>query len=702
MPPSSLSSGSGRSMEQVEALMAAVIRQTGASAGLLYLRPPGDRLLWLALLSGVSRQIAAPWVRAELDASTPVADSMLQRRLVWLDSQEDVARRYPQLGLVVPYDFALAAAPFVGGIAVWGGLALLWPVGNAAMPSSHQREVLSEYCRQTVLLLDQAAAQGHPLLPPAEPRYLPAASKNADPGQATAALDFTERLPQGCCALDLEGRLTFINRAGVELVGADAASLAGRRPWEALPWLSSPASEEGYRAAVISRRPASFTAMRLPGRPLLFELYPDDSGISVHITAVPQRTATTQAAVPDESVGAMGLYHLTHLAAALSKATTVHDVSDVVAHQIVPAFGPQGLVLLTTVEGRLHIIGHCGYSSEFIDRFDGMSLTSHAPTAHVQTTGDPVFFPTFADFQRTYPEAPRYGARNAWAFLPLTASSRTIGSLVLSYDQPRPFRPAERALLTSLAALIAQALDRARLYDAQHTIAHTLQTGLLPLALPHIPGLDAAARYQSASHGVDIGGDFYDLIHAPTAITAAIGDVQGHNTVAAALMGQVRTAVHAHAAAGTSPGVILARINRLLADLDTNLFTSCLVVQLDLASHRARLATAGHPSPLLRHPDGRTEVLSLTPQLLLGIDPDADYHTTDIPLPPGAVLVLYTDGLVEVPGTDIEDTTNVLARYLARTQVQNLDQLAQSLVHHAQHSARDHDDIALLLIRPHP
>ncbi|MFF5780393.1 GAF domain-containing protein [Streptomyces virginiae] len=178
-------------------------------------------------------------------------------------------------------------------------------------------------------------------------------------------------------------------------------------------------------------------------------------------------------------------YHLTHLA----EADSVQDVTDVVADQVVPAFGPQGLVLMSAHEGRLHVIGHRGYSTEFINRFDGTPLTSRTPTAHARATGDAVSFPDFADFRRTYPDAPRSASGNAWAFLPLTASGHSIGSPVLSYDQPRPFPPTEPALLASLAGLIAQALDRARLYDAQHTLAHTVQTGLLPPPCPTSPAL---------------------------------------------------------------------------------------------------------------------------------------------------------------------------------------------------------------------
>ncbi|MFJ6946779.1 SpoIIE family protein phosphatase [Streptomyces wuyuanensis] len=694
--------GPGPGTEHLAALLSEVMRETGASAGSLYLLPPGERLLRLALVAGLPGRIVAPWARAPLDASTPVTDAMRQRRLVWLGSQEQVARRYPQLSLVLPYDFMLAAAPVVSGDHARGGIALLWPVTHPPRLGPDQREAITSCCRHAADLLEQAAAQGRPLLPPEEPTSLPAPLERADPARAVAALGFTERLPVGCCALDLDGRITFINSAGADLLGADAPSLVGQRPWDALPWLHAPVGEESYRAAVVARRPTSFTAVRPPHEALLFQLHPDDSGISVHISPAARHPVTAQPQPSGEPVGAMGLYHLTHLAAALAEAVTVQDVTDVVTDQLVPAFGPQGLVLMLAEEGRLHIIGHRGYSAEFISRFDGTPLASDTPTTHALSTGDPVFFPTFADFRRRYAGAPRHDARNAWAFLPLTASGHRIGSVALSYDRPRTFPPAERALLASLAGLIAQALDRARLYDAKNALARTLQTGLLPPALPCVPGLEVAARYQPAGHGMDIGGDFYDLISAHTATTAAIGDVQGHNPAASALMGQVRAAVHAHATAGTSPGDLLARTNRLLTDLDAGLFTSCLIAQLDLSHHRVRLATAGHPPPLLRHPDGRAEVPPVPPGLLLGIEPDADYLTTELPFPPGAVLVLYTDGLVEIPGTDIDESTDAVVQYLARTHFQNLDCLADGLIHHAERSAPRHDDIALLLVRSRP
>ncbi|MEV3988736.1 SpoIIE family protein phosphatase [Streptomyces sp. NPDC049837] len=701
------------------------MRRTGASVGMVYLLPPGDSALRLALLSGVSLEFAAPWMRVGPRDPVPVADAVAERRLVWIGDREEMARRYPRPGLVLPYPFSLAAAPIPGDGdgagdgagagagegdgGVRGGLVLLWPGDHPPRLAGHEEDAVRDVCDRMALVLERAAGRGTPVLPDPEPRVVRPGRRTPGPIEATAAVEFIGRLPGGSCALDLNGRITYLTDAAADLLGAGPAELTGALPWEALSWMDDPAVEDRYRAAVISRRTTSFTVLRPPDHWLCFELYPDASGISVRITPAPPGPEPGAAATDPEHTAhsplpsrATALYHLMHLAATLTEAVGVQDVVDQAADQITPALGARSLALLTTEDGRLRVVGHRGYAAATLARFDHAPLASDTPAARVLTTATPLFFGSRPELESAYPSAIVLDAADAaWAFLPLIASGRPVGSLILAYDRPRTFHPGERAILTSLAGLIAQALDRARLYDSKQELAHRLQAGLLPHTLPHIPGLEVAARYLPAGHGMGIGGDFYDLIRlSGTSAAATIGDVQGHNTEAAALMGQVRTAVHA--SAGAPPGEVLARTNRLLTDLDPGLFTSCLYAHIDLKHHRALLATAGHPPPLVRHPDGHTEALDLPPGLLLGIDPAADYPTAGVTLPIGTVLVLYTDGLVEAPGVDIDDATAELAGKLAEAGAQGLDDLADTLIGHAHGSAPRDDDIALLLVRTVP
>ncbi|MFF3908423.1 PP2C family protein-serine/threonine phosphatase [Streptomyces sp. NPDC001848] len=199
---------------------------------------------------------------------------------------------------------------------------------------------------------------------------------------------------------------------------------------------------------------------------------------------------------------------------------------------------------------------------------------------------------------------------------------------------------------------------------------------------------------------MEVGGDFYDLLRLDaTTAAAVIGDVEGHSMAAAALMGQVRTAIHAHATAGAAPDEVLACTNRLLTDLNSDLLVSCLYAHLDLARREIALASAGHVPPLLCQGPDDVRLLEVEPGPLLGVDIHFDYPVTRVPLPADALLAFFTDGLVEVPGTDTGRTTAALARYLADVRDNALDELIDGLVRHIWPTGRHTDDIAVLLLR---
>ncbi len=683
------------------------MQETGAYGAGVHLLAPGERLLRLAVTSGLPRKFIGAWLRVPLGSGTPLVEAVESHRLEWL-SVGEMARRYAEDDEVAPYPLAAVFAPILRGDDCLGAMTLVWPGNHPDELTQEERDSIDDAVARLATLLVEADREGRPVRTDEEPHVLvrPPA-RTPGPEEAQAAAGFTERLPEGCCALDLDGRVTYISGTAARLLGTEVPHLLGSRPWDVLPWLSDPVFEERYRAALFSRQPGSLTVLKPPERWLRFQFYPDAFGISVRVTpasAAPGARAVSEARAAPTRAGAM--YHLMQLATVLTEAVSVRDVVDLVAGQIMPALDAHGLMMFVAEGGRLRTLGHRGYRAEAVDHFDGASLApATTPAARVLADGAPAFYPSPESLEAQFPGLAEVTGKAAWAMLPLVATGRTVGCCVISYEQPHDFSDEERGIMSSLAGLIAQALERARLHDARHHLARRLQAGLLPRVLPRVPGLDVAARYLPATHGMEIGGDFYDLIRLEadgsgrTSVAAAIGDVQGHNVTAAALMGQVRTAVHA--TAGEPPGEVLARANRLLTDLDPGLFTSCVYVQLDLAERRLSLSTAGHPPPLVRYPDGQVVALEVPPGPLLGIDPDAVYPAAEAGLPEGSVLLLYTDGLIERPGIDIGDAIAELASQLGgAVPGRPMDELADSLLRQARQTESRSDDIALLLISP--
>ncbi|WP_432139485.1 MULTISPECIES: SpoIIE family protein phosphatase [unclassified Streptomyces] len=684
------------------------VLQAGASAGAVYLLDASQQVLGLLVVCGIPAEMALPWHRVPVSAPVPVGEAVQRDRLVWVASQEDMARTYPRAAASLPYRFSLAAVPVPGRTHCRGALLLMWPASHPPSASRREQGYIASAARRIGRVLDEAPVP--PTLPD-RPRLLPVGLPRPYSEPAQAAADYAERLPEGAVALDLEGRITFLTDTAAALLGRDKDQLRGTRPWQALPWLDQPVAEDHYRTAVISRDPVAYTALRPPDVWLRFELYPDASGISARVTRAPApetgepppaSSPRGPAGLPADRAQAGRLYQLMHLAAALTETVAVRDVVELIGDQVLPAFGADGLVLSAAEAGRLTITGYRGYDQDSIDRLDGLPLdTDLTPAGQVLADGLPAFFTSPEEMARRHPQAPRISGKKAWAFLPLLISGRPVGCCVLSYDRPRVFSAEERAVLTSLAGLIAQALDRARLYDAKHDLAHTLQEALLPRSLPTVPGLQVAARYLPATRGIDVGGDFYDLIRLDaTTAAAVIGDVQGHNVAAAALMGQVRTAIHA--TAGAPPDQVLARTDRVLADLKSDLLVSCLYAHIDLARGQAAVASAGHPSPLLHRPGSPAAPVPLDPAPMLGTDLGVPHSVTTVPLTGGTTLALYTDGLVEVPGRDIEHTTTDLAVPLTDHADQDLDALIDTLLHRVWPTGRHTDDIALLLLRTAP
>ncbi|HET9379866.1 MAG TPA: SpoIIE family protein phosphatase [Streptomyces sp.] len=282
------------------------------------------------------------------------------------------------------------------------------------------------------------------------------------------------------------------------------------------------------------------------------------------------------------------------------------------------------------------------------------------------------------------------------AVLPLPAGGRMAGACLIGWDAPHDFGPDERALLTASAGLAGQALTRAHAFDAEHELVGMLQRQLLPRRLPKLPGAVAVARYLPSTAGLELGGDWYDVIPlADHHVALVIGDVQGHSAAAATLMGQMRTALRAYATEGHPPDVVVSHANRLLAGMETDLFVTCAYVEMNLEEGTAWCVRAGHLPPVLRHPGGGTEIAEADGGPPLGVSARAEFPMSPLRLRPGTVLALVTDGLVETPETDIDTGMARLAHELAASDPAHLGLVADALLGGAGRG----DDVALLLVR---
>jgi len=285
--------------------------------------------------------------------------------------------------------------------------------------------------------------------------------------------------------------------------------------------------------------------------------------------------------------------------------------------------------------------------------------------------------------------------------VPLTARGVTLGVAAFSRSKTEEsYDEADVRLITDLTARAAVHVDNARLYTREHNAAVTLQRSLLPRDIPSVAGLEVAWRYQPASRAAEIGGDWFDVIPLDDGrVKLVVGDVTGHGIRAAATMGQLRTTTMALVRLGCSPDEILRQLSAVVATLGEEAGATCVHAIYDPSSRRCRLASAGHPPPVLRHPDGEAEVIELPPGVVLGAAP-GPYPVADRELAPGSILALYSDGLIERPGEDLADGMSRLARALADGPVQSLDELCDAILATLAPPARD--DVALLIARTAP
>ncbi|WP_055555620.1 SpoIIE family protein phosphatase/ATP-binding protein [Streptomyces sp. NBRC 110028] len=339
-----------------------------------------------------------------------------------------------------------------------------------------------------------------------------------------------------------------------------------------------------------------------------------------------------------------------------------------------------------------------------------------APQALGFGAGRPVLDADIRDFAGWQEQDPEQAVRiveygiHSMITIPLRARDVTLGIATFwRSEKSEPFDQEDVALAEELVARAAVAIDNARRFTREHSMAVTLQRSLLPQGLPEQDALEVAHRYLPAQAGV--GGDWFDVIPLPGArVALVVGDVVGHGLHAAATMGRLRTAVHNFSTLDLPPDEILSHLDELVTRFDQDQATAdtdaapisgatCLYAIYDPVSGRCTMARAGHPGPALTYPDGTVTFpeVSLAPPLGLGGEP---IETTEMLLPEGSRLALYTDGLVEDRDRDRDTGLRLLRSTLEAHPGRGPEEICRA-VFKAMTSSHPRDDIALLVASTH-
>jgi len=431
-----------------------------------------------------------------------------------------------------------------------------------------------------------------------------------------------------------------------------------------------------------------------------------DNALLVAEERAAREMAEDREAVADASATRFAL--LQEITALLSTSATRADITGAVPVTITQALGCASAAVFLLDDSRDRLVGTSHPPEPGGEGSAAVALTSDTAPATAVRNGQPVVF--------TAEHAPHLFGPGAGAALlrsglsvPMFARGGCVGALVAHWADDHPRSGSEVDLFASIAAQVALALERAQLLDAERAareslarsvsaltdLARTLQRGLLPRSLPVLERVAIAVRYQPAVVGAEVGGDWYDAVETDTGVVFVIGDVQGHNTTAAGLMGQLRTAVRAYLTEGHGPGAALERTNRLLLDLGEELFATCCLVHLDQQSGEVVVASAGHPEPLVSDERGLWE-LAVEPGPPLGVVPGAEYASATHRLRGRGCVVLYTDGVVESPLDQLTAGEAALRRTIEGAPEASCEVLATQIMAGIPH--RLDDDAAMLVL----
>jgi PAS domain S-box-containing protein len=534
-----------------------------------------------------------------------------------------------------------------------------------------------------------------------------------------------EAMRAAFCSLDREWRFSYVNAEAERVLGSPREELLGGVVWELFPAAVGSDFERRYRAAVSTGQEQMFEAYYPPPLDSWFEVraWPTPDGLSVSFLDVTERKAAEEQARRSAVRLSLVAHTTTAMSVSLDGRESEEQALRRVAELLVPELGDWVIISLVDPEGRMRDVA--GWHRDpaqrhLVDRYARMrlgALRPDAPVLRALASGQVCLIPDVgAAVGQALPPGEvsdvfwTLAPRSAVA-LPLAARGRTLGALSVyrSADRPVPGDD-DLAVVRDVAGRVALALDNARLYDQQRKLAEGLQRSLLT-APPQPDHAEIVVRYHPAMAVAEVGGDWYDAFLQPSGATMlVIGDVVGHDTEAAAAMGQLRGMLRGIAyREGIGPAGVLADLDAAIQGLQMGTLATAAIVRVEQTADeraagltRLRWSNAGHPPPLVARPDGRIEELAgERAELMLGVQPGARRSESVVTVPRGTTVLLYTDGLVEGRDLSLDEGTARLRAAFGELAGRPLPELCDAVLARLRPEGLQ-DDVALVAMRLHP
>jgi PAS domain-containing protein len=707
-------SGSNDVADVTQLALTGAAQAVGASAAMLVALDPDNRALTSMASTGLTDETLTRLQKATAtDARLPHCDALRSQTLILWGSRAERDTEYPALADYPADHQSWAFVPLVAmgrgiGVAVFA-----WRLDR----QFHETDIalLAAVGRQCALALEQA-------------RILEAER------QARRATEFlvevtrfvVEGLDAGVFAISNGNRILTVNRRFCQLMGFsdDTIRLGGDANGLLEPCMALVADPDAVAAhlAVSRKKPSETFELDFELRDGRIMACSSSPIVDRHLKVLGRvwylRDDTERRAQEAEQRQALDDLLASHehqaflLQAAdiIAQADGYGETLERLASVAVPVLADLCLVDARTMDGRVVRMAarHADpalqpLADELASKY-APDPTGHHPSVEVMQTGRARWSESMPDefLRSTTRDDEHYALLKRLGFtsymtLPLVADNLILGSITLvSAGSGRRFGYPDLALADEFTSCVAQVVAAAHRNDSARLAAHTLQASLLPASLPLVPGLILSVRYLPATVDNDVGGDFYDVITSPTGVTTVvIGDVAGHDMTAAAIMGKLRTAARVLAGQATGPRHFIEMLRRGWDNLEVERMATLLIASLDPASGELRVASAGHPPPLLVDDDGAS-FLEVKPTTPLGA-PRAPIKEWRGTLAEGATLLLFTDGLVEDRHRSFEDGAATLMR--AATGHRGPDDLCDRVLSAlVPREAHNDDDIAMVAL----